>query len=91
MKKVDFKVVILGSDINAYYMSRNFHEEYGIKPHLMVKTPMLFTSLSKIVTHELVPGLWEKDKFLEALISYGEKHIGEKIIFFSNMLFTIAY
>lgn len=84
MKKVDFKVVILGSDINAYYMSRNFHEEYGIKPHLMVKTPMLFTSLSKIVTHELVPGLWEKEKFLEALIKYGEKHIGEKIILIAS-------
>ena len=78
--KNKFRVVILGSDINAYYMARNFHEEYGIKAHLMVKTPMLFTSTSKIVTSEIVPGLWEKKPFLEALNNYANNHKGEKIL-----------
>ena len=76
----NFKVVILGSDINAYYMARNFHEAYGIKAHLMVKTPMLFTSTSKILTFQLVPGLWEKKPFLEALNNYAKEHKGEKLI-----------
>lgn len=84
MKESNFKVVILGSDINAYYMSRNFHEAYGIKPHLMVKTPMLFTSLSTIVSRQSVPGLWEKEPFLKALIEYGEKNKGEKILLIAS-------
>lgn len=67
MKKNDFKVVILGTDINAYYMSRNFHEEYGIKAHLIGKTAMNFTSMSNILTYELYEDLWDKKTFLKAL------------------------
>lgn len=81
-KKVNdsFKVVILGSDINAYYMARNFHEEYGIKSHLIIKTPMYFTSLSKILDYEVVPNLWQKEKFLNALNNYAENNKSSKLI-----------
>ena len=78
MKK--FNVVILGTDINAYYMSRNFHEEYNIKPHLIGKSPMNFTRLSNIVTQEYHKNLWETDTFCEVMKDYGEKHKGENII-----------
>ncbi|HPF83545.1 MAG TPA: carboxylate--amine ligase [Bacilli bacterium] len=80
MKKNDFKVVILGTDINAYYMSRNFHEEYGIKAHLIGKTAMNFTSMSNILTYELYEDLWDKKTFLKALNKYGEENKKSKIV-----------
>lgn len=80
MKKIDFKVVILGTDINAYYMARNFHEAYNIKAHLIGKTAMNFTSLSNILTYELHKDLWDKETFKSALKEYGEQHKNEKII-----------
>lgn len=76
----DFSVVILGTDINAYYMSRNFHEEYNIKPHLIGKSPMNFTKLSNIVTIEYHENLWETETFCEVMKDYGERHKNEKIV-----------
>lgn len=80
MAKDKFKVVILGTDINAYYMSRNFHEAYGIKPHLIGKTAMNFTSMSNILTYELNEDLWNKDTFLRVLEEYALKNNGETIV-----------
>lgn len=80
MKKVDFKVVILGTDINAYYMARNFHEAYGIKAHLIGKSPMNFTSMSNILTVSYNENLWDKEAFRKELKEYGEKHLNEKTI-----------
>ena len=80
MKKNSFNVVILGTDINAYYMSRNFHEAYNIKPHLIGKSPMNFTRLSNIVTLEYHENLWETETFRKVLKEYGENHKDEKTI-----------
>ena len=80
MSKNEFKVVILGTDINAYYMSRNFHEAYGIKPHLIGKTAMNFTSMSNILTYEINKGLWDTETFRQVLKEYGEQHKGKKIV-----------
>ena len=80
MKKNNFNVVILGTDINAYYMSRNFHEAYNIKPHLIGKSPMNFTRLSNIVTLEYHENLWETETFRKVLKEYGENHKNEKTI-----------
>ena len=80
MKKNSFNVVILGTDINAYYMSRNFHEAYNIKPHLIGKSPMNFTRLSNIVTIEYHEKLWETDTFRKVLKEYGENHKNERTI-----------
>ena len=46
---MDFEVVILGSDANAYYMARNCYEAYHKKAHIIGKIPMHFTSNSKIL------------------------------------------
>lgn len=80
MRKIDFDVVILGTDINAYYMARNFHEAYGIKAHLIGKSPMNFTKLSNILTCELDPYLWETESFKKTLKAYGEKNKEKKIV-----------
>lgn len=68
----DFDVLIIGSDINAYFMARNFHEQYGIVSHVIGKVPMLFTSTSNICEMEYEPNLWEKDVFLKKLIEYAK-------------------
>lgn len=78
MKKFD--VLIIGSDINAYFMARNFYEEYGIKSHIIAKFPMSFTLTSKICEIEYEPNLWETKIFLNRLIEYGKltrKSVGE--------------
>lgn len=69
----NFEVLIIGSDMNAYYMARNFNEEYNIKPHLIGKEPMAFTNNSKILTIEFEPNLWDNDVFTNTLINYAKK------------------
>ena len=61
---MEFQVLLLGNDINAYYMARNFHEEYGIKSYIIGRVPMLFTSTSEIVNVEIFPDLLDEDKFV---------------------------
>ena len=73
-------VIILGSDVNAYYMARNFHEQYGIIPHLIARVPMKFTSNSKILTIEYNENLNENEVFFDLLIKRAEERKGKKII-----------
>ena len=67
-KNEDFDVVIVGSDINAYYMARNVYEAYGKKVHWIGKVSMPATALSSLGTIEYVEDLWDKEKFLKVLI-----------------------
>lgn len=76
----DFSVVLVGNDANAYYMARNFHEEYGIKCHVLGRIPMLFTSMSNIINLRIVPDLNKNDIFLDTVINLAKKINQEKII-----------
>lgn len=78
--KNDLDVIIIGSDVNAYYMARNFHEAYGIIPHLIAKIPMKFTSNSKILTIEYNEELHKEEVFLNILKRCAEERKGKKII-----------
>ena len=75
-----FEVVLVGTDINAYYMARNFHEEYNIKSYVIGRVPMLFTSLSNIINLTIVPSLIEEDVFVKELIKLAKKINNKKII-----------
>ena len=75
-----FKVVILGTDINAYYMARNFHEEYNIKVHIIGKQEMNFTRFSDILTYEIEPNLWDNEAFKQVLKSYALNHKEDKLV-----------
>lgn len=77
---MDLKVVILGSDINPYYMARCFNEEYNIKPHLICKQYMGLTGLSNILTYEVEPKLNQKYVFLETLKDYALKQKTKKLL-----------
>lgn len=69
-----FIPVIVGTDINAYYMSACFHDEYGIKPYLIGKMQMGFTHYSSIIEKvELSDQLDDPAHFVELLTAYAEK------------------
>ena len=77
---MDFDVVLIGTDINAYYMARNFHEAYNIKPYVVGRVPMNFTSLSNILKLQIVENLIEGNNFTETLVNLAKKINKEKII-----------
>lgn len=73
--KHPFLPIIIGTDMNAYNMAISFHEAYGIKPILVGKEPLSFTSLSTITeTIELRSGLAEDSQFADILIDIAEKY-----------------
>ena len=75
------KVLIIGTDINSYYMARCYHEIYHEKVDLIGRVPMYFSSLSNITNVSIVPDLIEKDVFLDTLVSYAKEHkSSEKIL-----------
>jgi D-aspartate ligase len=71
MRNLDFDVLLIGTDINAYYMARNFHEAYGIKVNLLGKVPMKFTTYSTICNVVIEPNLWDNEIFKARLAEYG--------------------
>ena len=83
MTNNNFIPIIIGTDMNAYNMAISFHEEYGIKPILVGKEPLSFTSLSSIIkTIELNPKLPEKQVFVSFLKEIAEKYAepGKKML-----------
>ena len=79
MKEVN--ILIIGTDINAYYMARCYHELTGKKVDLIGKSEMAFTKLSKITNVYIEENLWDNDTFVETIINYAkEKNYKEKIL-----------
>ena len=68
----DINVLIIGTDINAYYMSRCYHELTGKKVDLIGKAPMAFTSVSDITNIKIEDNLWDSKTFVETLINYAK-------------------
>ena len=78
----NIKILIIGTDINAYYMARCYHELTGKKADLIGKAPMAFTSVSKITNIKIEENLWDSKTFVEILIDHAKKKItnNEKIL-----------
>lgn len=74
-------VVLLGSDLNVYYMARCYHERFGEPIDVIATEPIRFTQFSKIVNIEYHPDLKTKEGFVKALSDYGKEHMErEKIL-----------
>lgn len=81
---MEFEVVIIGSDANAYYMCRCAHEAYGKKVKLLSVKPMSFVVHSKIIDAKYDSRLWDKDKFKEAINEYVKNINANKIVCISS-------
>jgi len=75
----DMELLLLGSDINTYYMARNYHEAFYKKAYVIGKQPMKFTSYSKILNLKIEPNIQEKDTFRKTLETFALQHKGKKI------------
>lgn len=85
----DFRALIIGTDINAYYLARCYHEYTGKKADMigLIKEgvkPYAYTRYTKILNMEYVENFWEEEVFLKKLEEYYQKHKGEKILLVSS-------
>lgn len=81
---MDFLVLIMGSDANAYYMARCCYEAYHHKAYLIGKSPMPYTCNSSILNIEYDENIWNEEGFLKALDRFEKKHKGKKILLISS-------
>lgn len=65
-----FEVLIIGTDANAYYMSRCFHEAYGKKAYILGNKPMTFTLYSNIANITYNDKIWDEIEFIKALNNF---------------------
>ena len=85
----DFRALIIGTDINAYYLARCYHEYTGKKADMLgligkdIK-PYSYTKYTKILNMEYVENFWQEEVFLKKLDEYYEKHKSEKILLVSS-------
>ena len=80
MKK--FRALIIGNDINAYYLARCYHEFTGEKADLLSiiipgEKPFAYTRYTKILNIKYVENLWDEKVFLSELDKYYEEHKNE--------------
>ena len=73
----DIKVLIIGTDINSYYMSRCYHELTGKKADIIGNRAIPYTSISNAI---VIKDFNNKENFINALIEYGEKNKKYKIL-----------
>ena len=71
------KVLIIGTDINAYYMSRCYHELTGKKADTIGNRAIPYTKISNPI---VVNNFNNKENFKKALTEYGEKNKDYKIL-----------
>ncbi len=81
---MDFEVLILGSDINAYYMARCTHEAFNKKAYLLANKKMAFTAYSTILNIIYNSKIWDEKYFLEALDKFALDHKNKKILLISS-------
>ena len=77
---MDFEVVILGSDVNAYYMARNCYEAYQKKAYVIGKIPMNFTKLSSILNITYNDNLHDWNELKKELDSFYKEHSDKKLL-----------
>lgn len=73
-----FDVLILGSDFNAYFMSRCYHEIYNKKVDVISKRAIGVVSYSKIVNFREVPDFENADVFVKTLNEYAKQSEKQK-------------
>ena len=71
------KVLILGTDINTYYMSRCYHELTGKKADIIGNRAIPYTTISNPI---IVNDFNNRENSINALTKYGEENKNKKIL-----------
>ena len=69
-----YNVLIIGSDANAYYMARCYHEVYHQKAYVLAKDPLPYTRFSNILNIFYDKSIWNEEGFLNAIYKFKEEH-----------------
>lgn len=77
---VDFLPVLLGSDVNAYGMARDFHQTYGVKSVAVCKHQLSATADTGLIHFEFEPDLENPEKFIQKLNEVADKYTGKKLV-----------
>ena len=70
---LNFKPVILGTDLNAYGTARAFYEAYGVRSLCLGIRPLIYTRQSKILDVETNPNFEDDAVFLSVLEEVGQR------------------
>ncbi len=81
---MDFEILIAGTDANAYYMARCYHEAYNKKANLLGKTPMIYTKYTNILNVIYDENIWTEQGFLNAIENFRKLHPNKKILLISS-------
>ena len=86
---MNFRTLIIGNDINAYYLARCYHELTGKKADLISliipgEKTFAYTRYTKILNIKYVEKLWDESIFLDTLDNYYNEHKDEKILLISS-------
>ena len=80
---MNFTLLIVGADANAYYMARCYHELTGKLAYLIAKNPIWFTHYSKILNIKYYENIWDEQELLKILDNFYEEHKDKPILLVS--------
>ena len=81
---MEYNVLIIGSDANAYYMARCYHEAYHKKADVLAKSPLPYTAFSNILNIYYDESIWDESGFIKAIYKYKEEHGNKKTLLISS-------
>ena len=81
---MDFEILIIGTDANAYYMARCYHEIYNKKANLLGKKPMIYTKYTNILNVIYNDKIWTEEGFLDAIEDFRKQRPNKKILLISS-------
>ena len=79
-----YNVLIIGSDANAYYMARCYHEAYHKKAYVLAKGELPYTKYSNILNIFYDFSIWDEEGFLRAIYKFKEEHNNYKTLLISS-------
>ena len=80
---MNFTLLIVGADANAYYMARCYHELTNKKAYLIAQNPIWITDESNITIMKYNKKLHDEKILLEELNNFYQEHQKEKILLVS--------
>ncbi len=81
---MEYNVLIIGSDANAYYMARCYHEAYHKKADVLAKSPLPYTAFSSILNIIYDNNIWSEEGFLKAIYKYKKEHDNKLTLLISS-------